>query len=85
MANMRAILVLEKGNQHMAIPGTDMYRLVLGKGARVIDIVKTPSGHLAIKVDGYVWRLRPMDPQHLPLRPSPGARGHPCGASSRRP
>eukprot|EP00959_Pyramimonas_sp_CCMP1952_P412232 8638230-Pyramimonas_sp.AAC.1 len=35
----------------MTIPGMDMYRLLLGTGARVVDPVKTPSGHLAIKVD----------------------------------
>eukprot|EP00959_Pyramimonas_sp_CCMP1952_P096339 2014049-Pyramimonas_sp.AAC.1 len=37
----------------MVIPGTGMSRLLLGKGARVIDLVVTPSGHLAIKVDEY--------------------------------
>eukprot|EP00959_Pyramimonas_sp_CCMP1952_P348820 7308219-Pyramimonas_sp.AAC.1 len=28
-----------------------MYELFLGKDARVLDLMKTPSGHLAIKVD----------------------------------
>eukprot|EP00959_Pyramimonas_sp_CCMP1952_P299514 6264623-Pyramimonas_sp.AAC.1 len=37
----------------MFIPGTGVHRLLLGKGARVIDLVKTPSGHLAIKVGEY--------------------------------
>eukprot|EP00959_Pyramimonas_sp_CCMP1952_P223677 4677006-Pyramimonas_sp.AAC.1 len=30
-----------------------MYKLVLGKGARVLDMTKTPSGHRVIKVDEF--------------------------------
>eukprot|EP00959_Pyramimonas_sp_CCMP1952_P240614 5028638-Pyramimonas_sp.AAC.1 len=30
-----------------------MYNLLVGKGARVLDLMKTPSGHLALKVDDY--------------------------------
>eukprot|EP00959_Pyramimonas_sp_CCMP1952_P056435 1178419-Pyramimonas_sp.AAC.1 len=30
-----------------------MYELLLGKGAGVFDLMKTPSGHLALKVDEY--------------------------------
>eukprot|EP00959_Pyramimonas_sp_CCMP1952_P452931 9467406-Pyramimonas_sp.AAC.1 len=37
----------------MIIPGSDMYKLLLGKGARVFDLMKTPSGHLELKVDEY--------------------------------
>eukprot|EP00959_Pyramimonas_sp_CCMP1952_P050924 1063823-Pyramimonas_sp.AAC.1 len=37
----------------MIIPGSDMYKLLLRKGARVLDLMKTPSGHLALKVDEY--------------------------------
>eukprot|EP00959_Pyramimonas_sp_CCMP1952_P383654 8040144-Pyramimonas_sp.AAC.2 len=37
----------------MIIPGSDMYKLLLGKGARVLDLMKTPPGHLALKVDEY--------------------------------
>eukprot|EP00959_Pyramimonas_sp_CCMP1952_P346110 7249168-Pyramimonas_sp.AAC.1 len=37
----------------MAIPGSDMYKLLLGKGAGVVDLMDTPSGHLALKVDEY--------------------------------
>eukprot|EP00959_Pyramimonas_sp_CCMP1952_P379133 7941622-Pyramimonas_sp.AAC.1 len=37
----------------MVIPGSDMYKLLIGKGARVFDLMTTPSGHLALKVDEY--------------------------------
>eukprot|EP00959_Pyramimonas_sp_CCMP1952_P147664 3090051-Pyramimonas_sp.AAC.1 len=37
----------------MVIPGAYMYRLLLGKGARVFDLIKTPSRHLALEVDEY--------------------------------
>eukprot|EP00959_Pyramimonas_sp_CCMP1952_P229408 4796708-Pyramimonas_sp.AAC.1 len=30
-----------------------MLKLLLRRGARVFDLMKTPSGHLAIKVDEY--------------------------------
>eukprot|EP00959_Pyramimonas_sp_CCMP1952_P035928 752297-Pyramimonas_sp.AAC.1 len=30
-----------------------MYKLLLGKGARVLDLIKTPSAHLALQVDAY--------------------------------
>eukprot|EP00959_Pyramimonas_sp_CCMP1952_P214785 4494793-Pyramimonas_sp.AAC.1 len=36
----------------MIIPGSQMHRLLLGKGARVLNMMKTPPGHLAIEVDG---------------------------------
>eukprot|EP00959_Pyramimonas_sp_CCMP1952_P360949 7559447-Pyramimonas_sp.AAC.1 len=36
--NARAILILEKGNEKMVIPGADMHRLRVGKGAGVIDL-----------------------------------------------
>eukprot|EP00959_Pyramimonas_sp_CCMP1952_P275408 5756530-Pyramimonas_sp.AAC.1 len=52
MSNMRTILILEQGREKMSIPGSGMYKLLLGKGARVLDLMKTPSGHLALKVDG---------------------------------
>eukprot|EP00959_Pyramimonas_sp_CCMP1952_P274099 5729584-Pyramimonas_sp.AAC.1 len=49
---MRAIPTLGQGRDKMTIPGSETYGL-LGKGARVLDLLKTPSGHLAIKVDDY--------------------------------
>eukprot|EP00959_Pyramimonas_sp_CCMP1952_P067776 1414596-Pyramimonas_sp.AAC.1 len=51
MSSMRAILSLEQGHEKMIVPGADMHRLLLGKGAGVLDLMKTPSGRLAIKVD----------------------------------
>eukprot|EP00959_Pyramimonas_sp_CCMP1952_P337269 7062766-Pyramimonas_sp.AAC.1 len=35
----------------MIIPGVEMHKVLLGKGARVLDLMRTPSGHLAIKAD----------------------------------
>eukprot|EP00959_Pyramimonas_sp_CCMP1952_P389165 8154181-Pyramimonas_sp.AAC.1 len=37
----------------MATPGFGMYKLLLGKGARVLGLIKAPAGHLALKVDEY--------------------------------
>eukprot|EP00959_Pyramimonas_sp_CCMP1952_P002752 56885-Pyramimonas_sp.AAC.1 len=37
----------------MIIPGTDMHGLFFGRGATVLHLMKTPSLHLAIKVDEY--------------------------------
>eukprot|EP00959_Pyramimonas_sp_CCMP1952_P313232 6556417-Pyramimonas_sp.AAC.1 len=51
MSTMRTILILEQGHDKMVIPGSEMHKLLLGKGARVLDLMKTPSGHLVIKVD----------------------------------
>eukprot|EP00959_Pyramimonas_sp_CCMP1952_P335252 7019844-Pyramimonas_sp.AAC.2 len=35
----------------MTFPGVEMYRVLFGKGARALDLMKTPSGHLALKAD----------------------------------
>eukprot|EP00959_Pyramimonas_sp_CCMP1952_P311240 6513681-Pyramimonas_sp.AAC.1 len=51
MSNVRAIQILEKGRENMIIPGSEMHELLLGKGARALDLTKAPSGHLAIEVD----------------------------------
>eukprot|EP00959_Pyramimonas_sp_CCMP1952_P389330 8158034-Pyramimonas_sp.AAC.1 len=48
---MRAILILEHGHEQMIISDSEMHKLLHGKGARVLDLMKTPSGHLAIEVD----------------------------------
>eukprot|EP00959_Pyramimonas_sp_CCMP1952_P257757 5386176-Pyramimonas_sp.AAC.1 len=53
MSNMRTIMILEQGHEEIIIPGLEMYKVLLGKGARVFDLMKTPSGHLALKVDEY--------------------------------
>eukprot|EP00959_Pyramimonas_sp_CCMP1952_P105985 2216171-Pyramimonas_sp.AAC.1 len=50
---MGAILILEQGREKMIIPGSEMYKTLLGKGARVLDLMQTPFGHLALKVDEY--------------------------------
>eukprot|EP00959_Pyramimonas_sp_CCMP1952_P252940 5283956-Pyramimonas_sp.AAC.1 len=51
MSNMGIILILEQGREEIIISSSDVYELLLGKGARVLDLMKTPSGHLALKVD----------------------------------
>eukprot|EP00959_Pyramimonas_sp_CCMP1952_P370813 7766048-Pyramimonas_sp.AAC.1 len=51
MANTLAILILENGHGKMVNPGTDMDRPLHGKGARVLDLIKTPPRHLAVTVD----------------------------------
>eukprot|EP00959_Pyramimonas_sp_CCMP1952_P128755 2692648-Pyramimonas_sp.AAC.1 len=53
MSNMRVILILEQGREKTIVPGSEMHRLLLGRGARALDLMRTPSGHLAIKVDEY--------------------------------
>eukprot|EP00959_Pyramimonas_sp_CCMP1952_P288958 6043357-Pyramimonas_sp.AAC.1 len=53
MSNMRTILFLEQGHEKMVIPGVEMHKVLLGKGARVLDLMKTPSEHLALKADEY--------------------------------
>eukprot|EP00959_Pyramimonas_sp_CCMP1952_P070129 1463993-Pyramimonas_sp.AAC.1 len=50
---MGGILILEQGHEKMIIPSAEMCKFPLGKGARVLDSMKTPSGHLALKADGY--------------------------------
>eukprot|EP00959_Pyramimonas_sp_CCMP1952_P321424 6726053-Pyramimonas_sp.AAC.1 len=50
---MGAVLILEQGREKMVNPGSGMYMLLLGKGARVLDLIKTPPGQLAIMVDEY--------------------------------
>eukprot|EP00959_Pyramimonas_sp_CCMP1952_P450370 9429833-Pyramimonas_sp.AAC.1 len=39
MSNMRTILILEQGREKI-IPGSDRYKLLLGKGASVLDLRK---------------------------------------------
>eukprot|EP00959_Pyramimonas_sp_CCMP1952_P283201 5919849-Pyramimonas_sp.AAC.1 len=50
---MRTILILEQGHEKMIIPGAEMYRIPCGKDARVLDLMKTLSGHLALKAEEY--------------------------------
>eukprot|EP00959_Pyramimonas_sp_CCMP1952_P160655 3359728-Pyramimonas_sp.AAC.1 len=48
---MGTILILEQGHEKLAFLGSELYKLFLAKGARVFDLVKTHSGHVALKVD----------------------------------
>eukprot|EP00959_Pyramimonas_sp_CCMP1952_P078707 1645347-Pyramimonas_sp.AAC.1 len=50
---MGAILILEQGREKMIIPGSEMYKLLFGKCARVLGLMETLSGHLALKFDRY--------------------------------
>eukprot|EP00959_Pyramimonas_sp_CCMP1952_P283996 5936424-Pyramimonas_sp.AAC.1 len=51
MPDMVAILIPEQWHEKMATPGSEMHWLLLGEGARALDLMETPSGHLALKVD----------------------------------
>ena len=53
MAMNRAILILEEGKEKYIIMGDADFKILLAKGAKVVDLVKTPSGHLAMKADDY--------------------------------
>eukprot|EP00959_Pyramimonas_sp_CCMP1952_P034342 719816-Pyramimonas_sp.AAC.1 len=35
----------------MIIPGAEIYKVLLGRGARIFDRMKTPPGRLALKAD----------------------------------
>eukprot|EP00959_Pyramimonas_sp_CCMP1952_P398106 8341353-Pyramimonas_sp.AAC.1 len=48
---MGAILILEQGHEKITIPGAGMHNILLGKGARVLDLMRTFSGHLALEAD----------------------------------
>eukprot|EP00959_Pyramimonas_sp_CCMP1952_P437035 9150614-Pyramimonas_sp.AAC.1 len=50
---MRTILILEQGRGKMIIPGVEMHKVPLGKGAGELDLMKTLPGHLALKADEY--------------------------------
>eukprot|EP00959_Pyramimonas_sp_CCMP1952_P191108 3996229-Pyramimonas_sp.AAC.1 len=53
MSNMRTVLILEQGREKMIIPGVEMHKALLGKGARALGLMKMPPGHLALKADEY--------------------------------
>eukprot|EP00959_Pyramimonas_sp_CCMP1952_P270542 5655934-Pyramimonas_sp.AAC.1 len=48
MPNTRTILIQEQGREKTIIPGAEMYKILLGKDARALALMKTPSGHLAL-------------------------------------
>ena len=55
IAQLRAELsILEEGKETYIVVGDADYNILLCKGARVVDLKNTPSGHLAMKVDDYV-------------------------------
>eukprot|EP00959_Pyramimonas_sp_CCMP1952_P395533 8287828-Pyramimonas_sp.AAC.2 len=80
MSNMGTILILKQGHEKMIIPGSEMYRLLLGKGARVLDLLKTPSGHLAIKVDEDRVATEVMVQWHSLQQPLLAEKIHPCSS-----
>eukprot|EP00959_Pyramimonas_sp_CCMP1952_P254308 5312328-Pyramimonas_sp.AAC.1 len=41
------------GHKKITIPGVEMHEVLLGKGARALDRMKTPSRHLAPKADEF--------------------------------
>eukprot|EP00959_Pyramimonas_sp_CCMP1952_P098602 2061191-Pyramimonas_sp.AAC.1 len=55
----------------MIIPGVEMYKVLLGKGARVLDMMKTPSGHLALKADECEMATEDQGPMSLTIAANP--------------
>eukprot|EP00959_Pyramimonas_sp_CCMP1952_P244979 5119938-Pyramimonas_sp.AAC.2 len=53
MQSKRTILTLEEGNERAIFPSPHMYKVQLDKGAQVLLLEKTPSGHLAIPCSSY--------------------------------
>ena len=54
MTKEGAILILEEGQEkYIPLRGAS-YKLMLGPGARVVDLKSAPSGHLVMKVDDFV-------------------------------
>ena len=53
MAKDGGILILEEGQEkYITLKGAS-YKLMLGPGARVVDLKSAPSGHLVMKVDDF--------------------------------
>ena len=54
MANERGIIILEENKEKYINVGTADYKIMLTKGAKVVDLKHTPSGHLCMEVDDYI-------------------------------
>ena len=53
MAKYGGILILEEGQEKYIILKDASYNLMLGPGARVVDLKSAPSGHIVMKVDDF--------------------------------
>ena len=53
MQEKRAILILEKGEEKLVLPGPDPVRIHWPAGTKVLPLEKLPSGHLAMRCDKY--------------------------------
>ena len=49
----RAVLLLEAGKEKVIFPGDRTCKVQVGRDAKVINLVKAPSGHLVISCDEY--------------------------------
>ena len=47
----RALLLLEAGKENIVFPGDRACKAKVGRDAKVINLVKAPSGHLVIPCD----------------------------------
>eukprot|EP00959_Pyramimonas_sp_CCMP1952_P010959 229529-Pyramimonas_sp.AAC.1 len=71
MSNMRTIRILEQGRENIIIPGLEMHKVLFGKGARALDLMKTPSGHLALKADEYEMSTEDQGPMSFTITANP--------------
>ena len=53
MSEDRGIILLENGKEKYIIVKDANYKIMLGKGARVVDLKHSPSGHLVMKADDF--------------------------------
>ena len=53
MSEENGLLILTKGQEKFILLGDASYKIMLGPGARVVDLKSAPSGHLVMKVDDF--------------------------------
>jgi len=53
MTKEGGILILTEGQEKYVLLGEASFKLMLGPGARVVDLKNAPSGHLVMKVDDF--------------------------------
>ena len=54
MSSENGIIILKDGEEKYINVGSADYKIMLTKGAKVVDLKKTPSGHLCMEVDNYL-------------------------------
>ena len=53
MSEERGIIILENGKEKYIIVKDANYKIMLGKGAKVVNLLHSPSGHLVMKADDF--------------------------------